>query len=184
MNKSITLVLVLILAGSLMAQQKGGFGPCLATCCIGPRVGLEMNEGVDLYKGEWIMLWGKLVSDALGPAYTTEMDLNKCIEVYPYPCTVETTPNPVGQLGLGIAVGTKAYMAYEMGGKTNGFNGFLASYFLGPRIGAELHERKIRTKEWLLLVPCACLYPAISIPLEAYRGKTMTEIEVAEGLRR
>ncbi len=143
-----------------------------------------MNEGVDLYKGEWIMLGGKLVSNALGPSYTTEVDLNKCIEAYPYPCPIETTPNPVGQLGVGIAVGTKAYMAYDTGGKANGMSGFLASCCLGPRIGAELGERRIRDKEWQLLIPCLNISPCLSISMEAFQGKTMTEIEVAEGLRK
>jgi hypothetical protein len=75
-------------------------------------------------------------------------------------------------------------MAYDMGAKKNGFEGALASFFLGPRIGNELDVRKIRTKEWLQLVPCVCIYPMITIPLEAYKGKTMSEIEVEEGLRK
>jgi len=137
----------------------GGIGPALASCLIGPRVGLEMNEGNDeIHLGEWIALGESIVgSSATGPL------------------------RPVGNL---IVTGSRAYMAYEMGGKTNSLEGALASYCIGPRIGNEINYRKIRNKEWLLLIPCINIYPLISIPLEAYRGKTMTEIEIEEGLRK
>jgi len=35
-----------------------------------------------------------------------------------------------------------------------------------------------------MLVPCVNIYPCISISMEAFQGKTMTEIEIAEGLRK
>ena len=161
MKKLLLLViLVFVFAGLAFAQQgektekSGGVVPCLATCLIGPRVGLEMNEGVKVNTSEYIALGGLVIGPAVG-----------------------------GNIGTLISMGTKGYMAYDMGGK-NGFKGILGSYCLGPRIGNELDYRKIRTKEWLIIVPCACIYPMITIPLEAYKGKTMTEIEVAEGLRK
>lgn len=141
----------------LQADEKGGFVPCLATCLIGPRVGLEMNEGVEVYQSEWIMLGGQVLGGSI----------------------VATS-----SLGGLIQTATRAYNAYEMGAKKNGLEGGLASFFLGSRIGNELDYRKIRTVEWLQLVPCVCIYPAIKIPLEAYKGKTMSEIEVEEGLRK
>ena len=159
-------VFVFVFAGLVSAQegekpvQKGGIGPCLATCCIGPRVGLEMNEGKDVTTPEYIMLGGQLVGGGM------------------------TGSAAMVSLGSVITTGSRAYMAYEMGAKKNGFEGALASYCIGPRVGNELDYRKIRTKEWFTLVPCACLWPMITIPLEAYGGKTMTEIEVAEGLRK
>jgi len=144
---------------TIPSRGRGGFGPALASCMIGPRVGLEMNEGNDkIYLSEWIALGGSMVGGSL--------------------------TGPFASLGGPIITGTRAYMAYDMGGKTNGIEGALASYCLGPRVGNELHYRKIRNKEWLQLVPCVCIYPMIAIPLEAYHGKTMTEIEIDEGLRK
>jgi len=139
-------------------EGKGGLGPCVASCCIGPRVGLEMNEGVDIYQSEWIALGGALVGGSASGVGA-----------------------PIGSM---ISVATRAYMAYEMGAKPNGLEGALASYFLGPRVGNELDTRKIRTMEWLRLVPCVNIYAGLMISLEAYNGKTMSEIEVKESLRR
>lgn len=139
-----------LLAPGVHMRGEGGAGPCLASACIGPRVGLEMNEGKPIALSEWIALGGALIADAV----------------------------PL------ISVGTRAYMAYATGGRANGMSGFFASCLLGPRIGAELHERRIRSDEWLMLVPCVNIYPCFSISMEAYQGRTMTEIEVAEGLRK
>lgn len=140
-------------------REPGGFGPALASCLVGPRVGLEMNEGIEeIHLSEWIALGGAIISGS--------------------------TTGILAPIGNVIYTGTRAYMAYEMGGKNNGFEGALAAFCIGPRVGNELHYRKIRNKEWLLLIPCVNIYPLISIPLEAYHGKTMTEIEIAEGLRK
>jgi len=146
-------VVMALFAGSFAYAGEGGFVPCLASCLIGPRVGLEMNEGRAIETSEWIMLGGSIIAAA-----------------------------PV--IGQIAATGTRAYNAYVMGAKKNGLEGGLASFFLGSRVGNELDTRKIRTKEWLTLVPCVCIYPLITIPLEAYNGKTMTEIEAKEGLRK
>ena len=146
-------VITILLSGITVQAEEGGFVPCLASCCIGPRVGLEMNEGKEIQQSEWIMLGGQLIGG---------------IPV-------------IGQIAT---TGTRAYMAYDMGAKKNGLEGALASFFLGSRVGNELDYRKIRTMEWLKLIPCVCIYPAIAIPLQAYNGKTMTEIEVEEGLRK
>ncbi|UCH62221.1 MAG: DUF2380 domain-containing protein [Fidelibacterota bacterium] len=142
------------LAPGVYARGKGGLGPCLASAYIGPRVGLEMNEGKEIQTSEWIGLAGKLIAGASNFA------------------------------NLDVTFWTQSYMAYKTGYKANGLDGCLASYFLGPRIGAELHERRIRSDEWLLLVPCVNIYPCFSISMDAYQGRTMTEIEIAEGLRK
>ncbi|MCF7885037.1 MAG: hypothetical protein K9M80_00960 [Candidatus Marinimicrobia bacterium] len=126
-------------------KEKGGIEPMLASCCIGPRVGLEMNEGQEIHQSEWIGFAGSFI---------------------PY----------VGFLA-------RAYMAADMG-VDNGIEGFLASYCIGPRVGNELHYRKVRNKEWLRLVPCINLYPWITTSLDAYNGMTMTEIEKRENLRK
>lgn len=160
MRKITIIFLLIILASTTVIGQdedtqpttqpsvnKGGIGPCLATCLLGPRVGLEMNEGATIQTSEWIALAGNVV----GPSIHSSVSLV-----------------------------TRAYMAYDTGGKQNDFNGALASFFIGPRVGQELHERKIRTKEWLTF----CGIGTCLIGWEAYKGKTMTEIEVAEGLRK
>ncbi len=90
----------------------------------------------------------------------------------------------------------------------SGVKGFLASAFLGPRVGTELNNRKIRFKEWVGLVPVvgvgAHLFmaenPSTSMviteitiaavlsrlwpALDAFRGKTMNSIVEQENLRR
>lgn len=151
---SLLMVISLLMGTFLHADEKGGFVPCLASCLIGPRVGLEMNEGKEVTQSEWVGFAGSYLGNFI-----------------PY-------------IGSAVAVGCRMYMAYDMGVKPNGFEGGLASFCLGPRIGNEIDYRKIRTLEWLQLVPCVCIYPTIAIPLEAYNGKTMTEIEVKEGLRK
>ena len=136
-------------------RSPGGIGPALGSCLIGPRVGLEMNEGNDeIYLSEWIALGGSMVSGS--------------------------ATGVLAPLGSAIYTGSRAYMAYDMGGQSNGLEGALASYFLGPRVGKELHYRKIRKNEWLQL----CCIGRIFIVAEAYNGKTMTEIEIEEGLRK
>ncbi len=95
------------------------------------------------------------------------------------------------------------FQAYSV----NGIKGFLASAFLGPRVGMQLNERKIRKKEWLGLIPVlAVTYhlfssdPSTSMVMmevaaagflsrilpawEAFRGKTMTEIHRRESLQK
>ena len=123
-------------------QAKGGAGPLLASCCLGPRIGLEMNEGIE-------------------------------IELLEFLCFAPE----VGDI-------IHLYVSYDYGYKAAGNKGFLASCCLGPRIGKELNERKIRTKEWLYLVPIVNLYAWAAIGMEAYSGKTMTEIAQEENLNR
>jgi len=151
------------LAPGVYARGKGGLEPCLASACIGPRVGLEMNEGKPIALSEWLTPYGTGITlGVIGMA-------------------LSETAGPAGPL---IFIGTRAYMAYATGGRANGMSGFFASFCLGPRIGAELGERRTRDKESQLLIPCVDISPCLSISMEAYQGKTMTEIEVAEGLRK
>lgn len=62
MKRFFIIVCLNIFSGVVLAQQrklpekKGGIVPCLATCLIGSRVGLEMNEGKDIYQNAWIAL--------------------------------------------------------------------------------------------------------------------------------
>lgn len=156
MRKIAVLILPLILSSAIVVAQeepeeqpvkKGGLNPCLTSVCIGPRVGLEMNEGKKIETSEWIGFLGGFVGGYVHPS---------------------------------VSALAQAYMAYDTGGKKNGMTGFAASYCIGPRVGAQLHERKIRTNEWLRF----CGIGTCLIGWEAYQGKTMTDIEVAEGLRK
>lgn len=155
MRKITIIFLIIVLASTtligqnedtLPSEKKGGLNPCLASFCIGPRVGLEMNEGKKIQTSEWIGFGGQLL----------------------------------GSIHPSLPTLARGYMAYDTGGKQNSMTGFFASFFIGPRVGQELHERKIRTKEWLTF----CGIGTCLIGWEAYKGKTMTEIEVAEGLRK
>lgn len=156
MYKIVVLILPLMLSSAIVVGQeepeeqpvkKGGLNPCLTSVFIGPRVGLEINEGKKIQTIEWIGFFGSYAG---------------------------------GYVHSSIPVLTRTYMAYDTGGKKNGFTGFAASYCIGPRVGAQLHERKIRTREWLQF----CVIGTCLIGWEAYQGKTMTDIEVAEGLRK
>ena len=126
------LVLITLFAGmTLQAEETGGIMPCLASYFIGPRVGLEMNEGKSI---ETMEIIGVVVP---------------CVRLVP------------GFQAAGIAGG-------------------LIGCCLGPRVGAQYNERNVRTMEWLQL----CCIGRFMIPFEAFQGKTMTEIEVKEGLRK
>lgn len=120
-------------------DKKGGVGPFLASCCLGPRVGLELNENQQVRTVEWVRL------------------------VF----------SPVGLVWSG-----------SEGWKAAGPGGCLANVCIGPRVGNELKERKIRTKEWLLLVPVVNWVSRAMISIEALNGKTMTEIEEEEKLKK
>jgi len=136
------ILFICLIAMSAFGQEKGGVMPCLASCLIGPRVGLEMNEGKKIEMIEWAYAFGGYVP------------------------IIGTCVRPV--------------TSYMIGGKENGVTGFFASCCIGPRVGAELDQRKIRMKEWLQF----CCIGRILISLEAYQGQTMTAIEKKEGLRK
>jgi len=127
-KKLFAVVLSVCLVGSWMlpdvlaaTQHVGGAGPFFASCCIGPRVGLEMNEGKEIKGTEWFRSLGSFI---------------------PY----------VG--------GIISLVAIVMQGSNNGFNGVMAECCIGPRVGEELNDRRIRSMEW---VSC-------SAPLEDWTG--------------
>jgi len=95
------------------------------------------------------------------------------------------------------------FLAYQ----ENGIKGFMTSAFICPRAGMELKVRKIRTSEWFGLIPIVgasvhlilthhsrtyVITEAVSAGIlsrllpayEALRGKTMTEIEKKERIKR
>ena len=127
------------------ATKKGGAGPFLASCCIGPRVGLELNEGKPIKGTEWARAFGAFV---------------------PY----------VGGIIVLVAV--------VMQGSKTGLDGVLAECCIGPRVGEQLDERKIRGIEWASAIPVIGLIPIVMISADAARGRTMLEIEQNENLKR
>ena len=144
-NMSVVLALVLILSvasGVLAEEKKGGPVPGLVSFFLGPRIGLEMNEGEEVEGIEGAIVLDYVVTGGL----------------------------------------VRLYVAYDHGYKSAGLSGCLASCCLGPRVGRELPERNIRTKEWLQLIPVVGIVPRVLIAVEAYDGKTMTEIAEEEGL--
>lgn len=53
------LLLLVLLSGlslpqCMSAEKKGGLVPAALTCCFGPRVGLEYNEGKPVEASEWL----------------------------------------------------------------------------------------------------------------------------------
>jgi len=129
-------------------DKKGGGGPFIASCCLGPRVGLELNEGQKIRNVEWI----------------------KAASYAPY---------VGGVFGL-VYIG----WAGSDGWKAAGPGGCLANVCIGPRVGDELPQRKIRTKEWLTLIPIVGIVPRLLISIEALNGQTMTQIEEEEKLKK
>ena len=115
--------------GSGGGGTKGGCGPGCVALFIGPRVGLEMNEGKPVEMAEWLRLIviGWIIND---------------------------------------------YQAFQQ----NGCVGCLLENFLGPRVGRQYHYRNPRMMEWLTGLP------ELIMVIEAYQGKTMSEIESQEHL--
>ncbi len=117
------------------AAKKGRVMPAFASCCLGPRIGLELNEGIPIRTEEWV-------------------------NAFLFPIV--------------------PFEAFDKNGMKGGFT----SCLICPRAGMELKERKIRTTEWMQLIPYVGLIPRAMIALEAYKGKTMTDIEKAENLKK
>lgn len=141
----------------LEEDKTGGFSAGLKSLIFGPRIGLQANDGIPVTFVEKANVFVPLVP----------------FQVYP----------------------------------VSGLKGVAASIFLGPRIGMELNERKVRKMEWIGLAPVvgagmhiaftnpstttmvlelasAALLSRIIPAVEAYLGKTMSEIERRENLRR
>jgi hypothetical protein len=82
-------------------------------------------------------------------------------------------------VGLGWVYG--GYKAYE---KAQTGSSFCVGAIWGRRAGSEFKSTKLRTKEVLMCIPCVNIYPCIAIPLEAFNGKTMSQVVQEEGLSR
>ena len=81
----IVIILSFLIAPSLTQAaeaKKGGVMPGLTSCIVGPRVGLEMNEGKSVKMVEWLGLFGPL---RLYTAYETGYKTNG-IQGFAYSC--------------------------------------------------------------------------------------------------
>lgn len=89
----------------------------------------------------------------------------------------------IGNVASRYAVGSlySGYKAYEA---SNSGKGFCVGFLWGRRAGSEINTTKLRSKEILLCIPVIQLYPCVVIPLEAFDGKTMSEVIQEEGLKR
>jgi hypothetical protein len=168
MKRSIALLIIITLFIPTVAFAKGGMGPCLATCCLGPRVGLEMNEDTDIRGDEWNgLLWSLLLG------------INTNLYMSTYKAGIGKSMNDEKErerLG-GPMIEAKA-PKHE-----GGCGPMFGSFCLAPRIGLEMNDgRKIRTREYLYAIPLVNLFPLALECQEALSGKTMSEIAEAEDL--
>jgi len=161
---------IIIIASILLSigfsATKGGVGPCLASCCIGPRVGLEMNEGTKIRQMEWIAFIGGMIFSPIRLVNTIDPVTGKTMDEIRVKENLGGNPinaTPPKQKG--------------------GIMPFLGACCLGPRVGLEMNDgRKVRTMELLTLVPVVQIVPIVLIAAEAYQGKTMSEIAAKERL--
>lgn len=139
----------------------GGVTPCLLECYLGPRVGTEYNEGRNFSTMELLQLVagiGRIIlaAEAYQGKTMTEFAKENSIDSRPIP-----PPHGAEAANKG------------------GITACLVSCYLGPRVALERNEgRKIRTYDILRLVVIGTILEG----LEAYNGKTMTQIARDEGL--
>jgi hypothetical protein len=87
--------------------------------------------------------------------------------------------------GLDVVSGLGTFVAaYDAYSKSNSMKGCCVGYFWGRRAGGEINNYKLRSKEILMCIPIVNIYPCIAIPLEAFGGKTMTQVIEEENLKR
>lgn len=160
---------VVFIASSL--QASGGVGPCLATCFLGDtRIGLYMNDGKPIETTDWLVFGGNILGSVLAQTVIPP--------VYEFDSDGQT-----GKVSVSLPLGN-FIAGFDAYGKSNSFMGFLAGFLWGRRVGAEINTTKVRTMEILTCIPIVNLYPCIALPLEAYNGKTMTQVIEDENLKR
>lgn len=139
----------------------GGITPCLLECYLGPRVGAEYNEGRNFSTMEILQLVANIGRIILAAqAYQ-----GKTMTEYAKENNLDSRPIP---------------QAHGANATKGGITACLIACYLGPRVALEHNEgRKVRTYDILrLILNIGTLLEA----LEAYNGKTMTQIVKDEGL--
>lgn len=163
-------------AATPAGKPVGGIVPCLLTCYIGPRTGLEYNEGRKVAQIEWIELIATLVPFV---GFLIRMGIRVVTGSIPA-MNGKTMSEWVGENQLD----TRPIPALPGPSATRGGIGAcLVACCLSPRNAYERNEsRKMRTKEVFLFIPLINIVFIILIGLEAFNGKTMTQIAQDEGL--
>jgi len=163
-KKLLSVVVVISVLLSVGFAAKGGVAPLLAGCCLGPRVGLEMNEGSAIRMTEWarfIPFVGSIV-----PLYSA------------YEAYTGKTWNQVSD-----AENLNAVKVYGANKQKDKLIPTVVACCWGPRVGLEMNNgRKLRNMELLMLVPVVNIIPLVVIASEGYNGKTMSQVAAAEGL--
>lgn len=152
-------------SGSLNAKpDAGGITPCFINCYIGPRSGLEYNEGRGIATMEWI----SLVFSPARLIMALQAYQGKTMSEWAKENAMDSRPIPAPK-GNAASKG--------------GITACLVTCYFGPRVAFERNEgRKIRSKEIWLVIPILNVVAVILMGLEAYNGKTMTQIARDEGL--
>lgn len=149
----IVISLIAIMCSSLMAA-KGGVAPFLASCCLGPRIGLEMNEGSKIQVTEWINAF--------------------IFPIIPFQAAMGESMADVNYMGAPRVIARNKK-------SDGGIVPFLAGCCLGPRVGLEMNDgRGVRNLELFMLIPAVGFIPRVMIAAEAYQGKTMSSIAATE----
>jgi hypothetical protein len=68
--------------------------------------------------------------------------------------------------------------------ETENKGNFCVALLWGHRAGREFDKYKLRDLEILRCIPIINIYPAIALSLEAYNGRTMSQVIQEEGLAR
>lgn len=174
MKKGFLVSVAVILCSISTIQAAGGAGPCLATCFLGDtRIGLYMNDGKSIETQDWLVfggnILGSVISSVLPPLYESSSSNGNMTVT-----SRVSIPLPLGNLYGG-------FDAYQ---NSKTAKGFCAGFLWGRRVGSEINTTKVRSLEILECIPIVNLYPCIAIPLEAYNGKTMTQVIQEENLTR
>jgi hypothetical protein len=170
MKKILFFMIAALTLGVSSVRAAGGMVPCLATCLLGDsRIGIYMNEGKQIENADWIVVGGNLLGGAIG-------------SVLP-PVYESTDGNVTMKVSISLPLG-RIYAGFDAYQKSKSAKGFCAGVLWGRRVGAEINTTKVRTLEILECVPVVCIYPCIALPMEAYNGKTMSQVIQEEGLAR
>lgn len=155
MKKTFLLFAAVLICSFTTIYAAGGAAPCLATCFLGDtRIGLYMNDGKPIETEDWIVFGGNIVGGLIGDVIHVGF--------------------PLGSL----------YGGYDAYKKSQEPLGFCMGAIWGRRSGSEIKTTKLRTKEILMCIPIIDIYPCIAVPLEAYSGKTMTQVIQEENLKK
>lgn len=164
MRKSTTKILLLILLlnfflNRLSAEEK----PKIKSVCIKSEISLTPAAE----RGGWSAF---LQSCIFGPRIGLEANEGKPVQIL-------EIVNAFVLPGFPIIYPVKALMK-------NGIKGGFYGCCIGPRVGMQANIRKVRDIELLSAIPVLGLYPRFTIAWEAYKGRTMSEIEKEEDLKK